>query len=60
VYLNELIQAVQSSPEQTVLGANCYDGYQQYYDPDYNEKHQPNFSLGIRRESSSRLAEVRA
>jgi len=60
VYLNELIQALQSSPEQTVLGANCYDGYQQYYDPDYNEKHQPNFSLGIRRESSSRLAEVRA
>jgi hypothetical protein len=45
VYLNELIQALQSSPEQTVLGANCYDGYQQYYDPDYNEKHHPIFLL---------------
>jgi hypothetical protein len=45
VDLNELIQALQSSPEQTVLGANCYDGYQQYYDPDYNEKHHPIFLL---------------
>jgi hypothetical protein len=45
VYFNDLIQALQSSPEQTVLGANCYDGYQQYYDPDYNEKHHPIFLL---------------
>jgi hypothetical protein len=45
VDLNELIQALPSSPEQTVLGANCYDGYQQYYDPDYNEKHHPIFLL---------------
>ncbi len=45
VYLNDLIQALQSSPEGTVLGANCYDGYQQYYDPDYTEKHHPIFLL---------------
>src|SRR6266478_968113 len=38
VYFNDLISGLQSSAEQTVLGANCYDGYQQYYDPDYDEK----------------------
>ncbi len=45
VYLNALIQALQSSSDQTVLGANCYDGYQQYYDPEYNDKHHPIFLL---------------
>jgi hypothetical protein len=45
VYLNDLIQALQNSPEETVLGANCYDGYQQYYDPDYNKNHHPIFLL---------------
>src|SRR3984893_10988959 len=45
VYFNDLIQGLQSSAEQTVLGANCYDGYQQYYDPDYDEKHHPIFLL---------------
>ncbi len=45
VYFNDLIPGLQSSAEQTVLGANCYDGYQQYYDPDYDEKHHPIFLL---------------
>ena len=45
VYFNDLISGLQSSAEQTVLGANCYDGYQQYYDPDYDEKHHPIFLL---------------
>ena len=45
VYFNDLIKALQSSPDQSVLGANCYDGYQQYYDPEYNEKHHPIFLL---------------
>jgi mono/diheme cytochrome c family protein len=45
VYFNDLIQGLRSSPEQTVVGANCYDGYQQYYDLDYDEKHHPIFLL---------------
>jgi mono/diheme cytochrome c family protein len=45
VYVTDLIQALQSLPDQTVLGANCYDGYQQYYDPEYDEKHHPIFLL---------------
>jgi hypothetical protein len=45
VYVNDLIRALQSSPDQTVLDANCYDGYQQYYDPEYGEKHHPIFLL---------------
>jgi hypothetical protein len=45
VYFNDLIQGLRSSAEQTVLGANCYDGYQQYYDLDYDEKHHPIFLL---------------
>ena len=45
VYFNDLIPGLQSSAEQTVLGANCYDGYKQYYDPDYDEKHHPIFLL---------------
>jgi hypothetical protein len=45
VYFNDLVRGLQSSAEQTVLGANCYDGYQQYYDSDYDKKHHPIFLL---------------
>jgi hypothetical protein len=45
VYFNDLVRGLQSSAEQTVLGANCYDGYQQYYDSDYDKKHRPIFLL---------------
>jgi hypothetical protein len=59
VYLNELIQALQSSPEKTVLSANCSDGYQ-LLRSGLQRKTSADFSLEIRRESSNRLAEVRA
>jgi hypothetical protein len=41
VYISDLFAAFGANPDQTVIVANCYDKYKQYYDADYNAKHKP-------------------
>ncbi len=41
VLVSNLFAAFGATPQQDVLGMTCYDHYTQYYDADYDAKHQP-------------------
>jgi hypothetical protein len=45
VLVSDLFAALGAKPEQSVLGTTCYDGYQQYFDGDFNAKHKPIFLI---------------